>query len=73
MLSKSNMTGQSLINSFFDPVGRITKTVDSTEHSFNQTEYFYDDRGRINIIKTYTKDDADANGIAQQQHHLKIK
>ena len=70
MLSKSNMTGQSLINSYFDPAGRITKTVDSTEHSFNQTEYFYDDRGRINIIKTYTKDDADANGISETHRYI---
>jgi hypothetical protein len=70
MLSKSNMTGQSLINSYFDPAGRITKTVDSTEHSFNQTEYFYDDRGRINEIKTYTKDDDDANGISEIHRYI---
>ncbi|MEP6616556.1 MAG: hypothetical protein ABJA57_08260 [Ginsengibacter sp.] len=65
MFSKSNVTGQSLIFSYFNPDGRITRTVDSTEHSFNQTEYVYDESGRITTIKTFTKDDADAAGISE--------
>jgi len=70
MLSKSNVTGQSLINSYFNPSGLIIKTVDSTEHSFNQTEYFYDETGRINMIRTYTKDDADAAGIGETHRYI---
>lgn len=70
MLSKSNVTGQSLIISFFDPTGRIVKTIDSTENSFNQTEYTYDANGRIVAIKTFTKDDADATGIAETHRYI---
>jgi hypothetical protein len=70
MMSKSNVTGRSLILSYFNPAGRIIKTVDSTENSFSQTEYEYEENGRISTIKTFAKDDEDAIGPSETHRYF---
>ena len=70
MMSRSNVTGPSLIISYFNPTGQIIRNVDSTETSFSETAYEYDETGKISSIKTFTKDDEDKAGIAETHRYI---
>ena len=70
MMSRSNVTGESLILSYFNPAGLIIRTVDSTSNSFSRTDYEYDENGKFTTIKTFTKDDEEAGGISETHRYI---
>jgi len=47
MISRSYITNQSLLVSYFNEKGWITKTVDSTQTSLATSEYAYDIKGEL--------------------------
>ncbi len=64
-VTRSNVTDQSLLTSYFNTNGLILKTTDSTVSSLNRTIYNYDNNNRIIEVKTFTKADDDAEGIEE--------
>lgn len=62
MSSKSYISGQSLMISFYNPKGSLTKTVDSSGTSSNTSEYVYDEKGRIKMISNKSKAEDDSLG-----------
>jgi len=65
MISKSNITGQSLLVSDYNNNGYPVKTTDDTPTTTSITEYKYDDKGRLSVISTITKGDDDSNKISE--------
>lgn len=65
MISKSNITGQSLLVSDYNNSGYPVKTTDDTPNTTSTTEYKYDDKGRISLITTVTKGDDDSDKITE--------
>ena len=62
MASKSYISGQSLLLSFYNPKGQLTRTVDSTSTSSSVSEYTYDEKGRMKTITNTTKAEDDSLG-----------
>jgi hypothetical protein len=67
-VTRSLVTNQSLLTSHFNSKGQITETVDSTESSISRTQYFYNDNGNVNAIKTFTKAEDDS-AVIQETHN----
>ncbi len=70
MISKSNVTGQSLLVSDYNAAGLPVKTTDDTPNSTSITEYQYDDHGKLSLVKTITKGQDDSDGIAETREYL---
>lgn len=66
-LTKSNVTGSSLLTSSFDKSGRLLNTVDSSDIVVNSSRYEYDDNNRIIAIRSSvrSRDDDFANEIVE--------
>jgi len=65
MLSKSNITGQSVLTVDYNQLGQPVRSVDETPHSTNTTEYRYDSLNRLASLRTLTRDDDDSAGITE--------
>jgi len=65
MISKSNITGQSLLVSDYNTSGYPVKTTDDTPNTNSITEYKYDSKGNITEITTVTKGDDDSDKITE--------
>ena len=65
MISKSYITGQSLLVSDYDNGGRPVKTTDNTPTTTSSTLYEYDSKGRLTKVETVTKADDDLAGITE--------
>lgn len=70
MISKSNITGQSLLISDFNKDGRLLKTTEETPTTTNSTEYTYDSAGRLKVMVTLTKADDDSAGIKESHEYF---
>ncbi len=71
MASNSYISGQSLLVSFYNPKGQITRTVDSTSTSSSVSEYTYDEKGRLKTITNITKADDDLiGGITETRQYF---
>ena len=70
MISKSNMTGESLLVTDYNASGQIKKTVTSTPTITNTVEFQYDDSGNLSLVSTYTKADGDSNGIKETHEYF---
>ena len=57
MISRSYITGESLVKTSYDEKGRITRSVNTTPTTTNTTEYNYDGSGNVAHIKTITSAD----------------
>jgi hypothetical protein len=68
-VTRSLVTSQSLLATHFNSKGLIIQTTDSTESSISQTEYFYNDDGKMIAVKTFTKADDDAGGIDETHNY----
>lgn len=68
-LTRSNITSQSLLVSYFNGKGFIIKTVDSTESSLNITEYKYDDKDKLIEITTFAKSNDDPVTIEESHNY----
>ncbi|MDQ2863037.1 MAG: hypothetical protein M3R50_05185 [Bacteroidota bacterium] len=65
MISKSNITGQSLLVSDYNGNGYPVKTTDDTPTTTSITAYKYNDKGAIAEITTVTKGDDDSDKITE--------
>ncbi|HEY5462341.1 MAG TPA: hypothetical protein VIJ95_03720 [Hanamia sp.] len=65
MLSKSNITGQSLLITDYDADGKVIKTTTTTPTTTNTVEFEYDTNGLLSLIRTNTIADGDSTGITE--------
>jgi hypothetical protein len=70
MISRSNITHQSLLSSYYNENGWIIKTVDSTQISLARSEYEYDSRGRVIMITNFTKANDEKGGIIETHQYI---
>ena len=62
MVSRSNITSQSLLTTRYNNKGQIISTLDSTSSTLNKSVYTYDEKDRIKTVTTFTRADDDHNG-----------
>jgi hypothetical protein len=65
MLSKSNITGQSLLITDYDVNGKVIKTTTNTPTATNTIEFEYNTEGQLSLIRTKTIADGDSTGITE--------
>lgn len=70
MISRSYITGESILISFYNEKGWITKTVDSTPATVSRSEYEYDNKGRILLISNFTRAGDEKSGIAETRQYI---
>lgn len=70
MVSRSNITQQSLLVSYYNEKGWIVKTVDSTQTSLAQSEYEYDNKGRLIMVTNFAKANDEQNGITETHQYI---
>ncbi len=69
MISKSYITGQSLLVSDYNSDGRIVKTVDDTPTTNSTTNYEYDDKGHLTLVRILTKGDDNVGSIIETREY----
>src|SRR5690606_13372675 len=69
MISKSNITGESLIVTDYNTSGQIIKAVTTTPTTTNTVEFQYDDHGNLSLVSTYTRADGDSSGIKETHEY----
>jgi len=69
MLSKSYITGQSLLVTDYNLDGRVIKTNATTPTTTNITEFEYNNKGLLTIVRTFTKADEDSSGITETHEY----
>lgn len=70
MISKSNVTGESLLVSDYNANGQPVKTTDETPTTTSSTEYEYDQNSQLKIIRTVTKADDDSEKITETHEYF---
>ena len=70
MISRSQITQQSLLVSYYNDKGWIIKTVDSSQTSLARSEYEYDNKGRIIMVKNFTKANDETGGISETHQYI---
>jgi YD repeat-containing protein len=70
MLSKSYITGQSLLVSDYNNAGHPVKTTDNTPTTTSTTLYEYDSEGRLTKVETVTKADDDLAEITESHEYF---
>jgi YD repeat-containing protein len=70
MISKSYITGQSLLVSDYDNADRPIKTVDNTPTTTSTTLYEYDSNGNLIKLQTVTKADDDSGEITETHEYF---
>ena len=69
MISKSYITGQSLLISDYNGEGRPVKTTDNTPTTTSTTKYEYDNKGKLTTVHTITKADDDSGEITETHEY----
>lgn len=69
MISRSYITGESLVKTSYDENGRVTFSENTTPTTTNTTEYTYSGEGNIILIKTTTTSDADSFKITETREY----
>ena len=69
MISKSYITGQSLLVTDYNKDGLIIKTTNSTPTTNNITQYEYTSNGRLTALRTITYADADSIQITETHEY----
>ncbi len=70
MISKSYITGQSLLVSDYNADGRPVKSTDDTPTTISTTNYEYDQSGKLTLIRTTTKADDDSVMIVETHEYF---
>lgn len=70
MISKSNITGQSLLITDYNAEGRPVKLTDNTPTTISTTQYEYDNLGRLSVMRMMTKADDDSSGISETHEYF---
>lgn len=69
MISKSYITGQSLLVTDYSPSGLILKTTNNTPTITNTASYEYNDHNQIFKVTTITSADGDSNSISETHNY----
>jgi hypothetical protein len=69
MISKSNITGESLLVTDYNKEGKITGTTDNTPTTISHTQYEYDNVGRLTLVKISTKADDDTTAFLETREY----
>ncbi len=69
MISKSYITGQSLLVSDYNNEGRLVKTEDETPTTNSTTNYEYDDRGRLTMVRLLTRGNDETGLITETRQY----
>jgi YD repeat-containing protein len=69
MISKSNITGQSVLVSDYNTEGLTLKTTEETPTTTNITEFDYDGNGQLKMTVTITKADGDSGEIRETHEY----
>ncbi len=69
MISKSYITGQSLLTSDYNTNGKLIKTTDETPTTSSVTNYTYDNNGRLALMEIVTKGDGDSMQITETHEY----
>lgn len=72
MLSKSNITGQSLLQTDYNSNGDVIKTTTTTPTTTNTVDFEYNDSGNISLIRTKTIADGDSSGIIETHEYFYV-
>lgn len=70
MLSKSNITGESLLVTDYNDHGQIIRTTTTTPNTTNIVEFQYDTAGNISLIRTKTTADGDSTGLGETHEYF---
>ena len=70
MISRSYITGQSLLISDYNNEGRPIKTTDNTPTTTSTTQYEYDNKGMLTSIETITKADDNSSEITETHEYF---
>jgi YD repeat-containing protein len=70
MISKSNITGQSLLVTDYNADGCPVKLTDNTPTTISTTQYEYDNLGRLSVMRMMTKADDDSSGISETHEYF---
>jgi YD repeat-containing protein len=70
MISRSYITGQSLLVTNYNKEGRPVRTTDNTPTTTSTTQYEYDSKGRLTNVQTVTKADDDSGEITEIHEYL---
>lgn len=70
MISRSYITDQSLLVSFYNDKGFIIRTVDSSQTSLARTDYEYDNKGKMMKVTNFTKANDEKGGITETHQYM---
>ena len=69
-VSRSIITQQSLLVSYYNERGWITRTVDSSQTSLSRSDYEYDSKGRLTMLTNFTKANDENGGITETHQYV---
>ena len=69
MISKSYITGQSLLTSDYSTDGKLIKNTDETPTTTSSTGYMYDNNRRLSAVQIVTKGDGDSATITETHEY----
>ncbi len=70
MISKSYITGQSLLVSDYNNDGRVVKTMDETPNTTSITTYEYNAKGNPSLVRIVTKGDGENDSIIETHEYF---
>ena len=70
MISKSNITEQSVLVSRYDKNGRVIEAITNTPTTTNTIEFEYDSAGVLSLINTKTIAEGDSTGITETHQYF---
>ena len=70
MISKSYITGQSLLVTDYNAEGKVIKTTNNTPTTTNIVQYEYDNQAKLSIVRTITTADGDTTGITESHEYF---
>ncbi|MDQ2719495.1 MAG: hypothetical protein M3Z26_07020 [Bacteroidota bacterium] len=70
MISKSYITGQSLLVTDYNQDGRVITTTNNTTTTTNVVRYEYNNQGKISLINTITRGEGDSTGITETHEYI---
>lgn len=70
MISRSNITEQSLLVARYDKNGRVIETTTNTPTTTNTIGFEYDSAGLLSLISTKTTGEGDSTGIAETHQYF---
>jgi len=70
MNSKSNVTEESILVTYYNSEGKVTRTIDSTSSTSSHTDYKYDEKGRLKKVFFYSRADIDSSAIGEEHEYF---